>query len=236
MTLDWRQEADTVTYIAGGAIANGELILDGGLVAKALNAATNSGDEVEAIRKGGVHLAKATGFVPTAWSVAYWDVQNDRLAATGVPIGWYLQAALTGDTSAWVDLDPKGAQADVVYQPVDVYLVSGASNTKVGAFVAPFAGKIVGVDYYTTGKPTSSSGTALLTAQNAGVSDHTILDSATFDLKTMTENAVTAFTLTSTAADLVCAAGGVVEFICAANNNDIVGGQGVHFYVKFQRT
>lgn len=236
MTTKWRQESETVTYIAAGAITAGALVIDGSLIGLALNAATTSGDEVEVLRKGVVNLTKVTGFVPAAWDVAYWDTSNNRLAATGLPIGHYVQSALTDDAAAWVLLAPAQARTDVVYERISVFLASSAANTKVGVFVAPFAGKIVGLDYYTTGKPTSSSGTVLLTAQNAGVSDHTLLNAATFNLETMTENAVTAFTLTSTAADLVMASGSVAEFIVAANNNDIVGGQGVHFFVRFERT
>jgi predicted RecA/RadA family phage recombinase len=237
MTTKWRQKGATVTVVAPGTIENGDFVIIGGIFGLALNGAT-TGLDVEVITEGQVNLTKATGFVPAAGDPAYWDEADEALNSdsTNPCIGHYAQAALTGDTAAWVQLTPNGAHTVAHVEKLSLFLENGVANTKAQVFVAPYAGKIVGLSYYTMAKPTSSAGTVLLTAQNAGVADATLLNAATFDLEGATENAVTAFTLTGTAASLVMAAGTVAEFFAVANNSDVVAGSGVHIFVTFQRT
>jgi predicted RecA/RadA family phage recombinase len=193
----------------------------------------------DALDQGVFVLTKATGTAYAFGDPAYFDFGSDgRIEATGTYIGIHVAAAESGDTTARVMILPTGAgaYASPHIEHLAVFLENGNANTKTQVFRAPFDGKITGISYYTTAKPTSSAGTVVLTAQNAGVADATLLNAATFDLEGATENAVTAMALTATAASLVMAAGSVAEFICAAGNADVVGGAGVHFWVTFQRT
>lgn len=235
--INFLQDGLILTVAAPANVVAGQLIQVGNLTGVCA-ADADSGDNVEIQTKGCFRLAKATGFVPAAGDVAYFDFGADnRLESTGVPIGFYTHAALTGDTYARVVLDPLGAQAAVVEEIVSIYLAPGSATVKTAAFVAPFDGKIKALKYYTDAKPTSALGTVLLVAQNTAVGpDNTLLNAANFDLETMTEDALTAFTLTATAADLVLAKDEVAEFVATPNNADLVAGTGVHIHVTFERT
>lgn len=230
------QPGEVLTVTAPAVVVSGQLIAVGNLIGVCASDAA-SATEVEIQTEGCFRLPKVSGFVPAAGDVAYFDFGSDnRLEASGVPIGFYTHSALTGDTKARVKLDPLGAAAAVRQETVSVFLAPGSATAKTGAFVAPFDGKIKAIDYYTDVKPSSSLGTVLLVAQNAALSDHTLLSTANIDLEGITEDAVTALTLTSTVADLVLEKGQVAEFVCTPNNADVVAGTGLHFIVTFERT
>ncbi len=226
-----------LTVTAPANVVSGQLIQVGNITGVCATSA-DSGDSVEVQTRGCFRLTKVAGFVPAAGDVAYFDFGADnRLESTGVPIGFYTHSALTGDTSARIVLDPLGAQAAVVEQCVSIYLAPGSATVKTAAFVAPFDGKIKALKYYTDVKPSSALGTVLLVAQNTAVGpDNTLLNAANFDLEGMTEDALTAFTLTATAADLVLNKGEVAEFVATPNNADLVAGTGIHIFVTFERT
>lgn len=227
---------EILTVTAPAAVVSGQLIAVGNLIGVCAGGAA-SGAEVVIQTEGVFRLPKATGFVPAAGDVAYFDFGSDnRLESSGVPVGFYTHAALTGDTKARVKLDPFGAQAAVYQETVSVFLSPASATVKTGVFIAPFDCKIKSISYYADAKPTSSAGTVLLVAQNAAVSDHTLLSTANVDLETITEDAVTALTLTSTEADLVLNKGEVAEFVCTPNNGDLVAGTGLHFIVTVERT
>lgn len=245
MTLAYVQDGETLTIPCPAAGATlGNWLAVGGLVGQALNTQTSGLDlqlhcpEVGTI----VRIPKATGFVPVAGEVAFLDFGTDQQLESystqaGIrPVGFYKAAALTGDTAAVVRWDPVGAEAAVVQRTISVQLDATKVQAKTTPFIAPWAGKIVGLAYYVDGKPTSASGTVLLTAINAAISDHTLISTANLDLESVTEDALTAMTLTSTAADLVLAKGEVAEFVATPDNTDLVAGTGIHIQVVFQRT
>lgn len=231
------QQGHVLTLTAPATVDAGQLIQVGNYIGVCASDAA-SGAEVEIQTEGVFRLPKATGFVPAAGDVAYFDFGADnRLESTGVPIGFYTHSALTGDTKARVKLDPLGAQLAAHEDVLSIYLDGGVAAAKQVPFVAPFDGKIKALKYYTTGKPSSALGTVLLVAQNTAVGpDNTLLNAANFDLEGMTENALTAFTLTATAADLVLEKGQIAEFIATPNNADVVAGTGIHIHVLFERT
>lgn len=97
---------DVVTLVApGGGVVGGVPVVIGGLVAIP-RANANAGDEFAGYLSGVFRLTKATGFVPAAGDVAYWDEADEALNSdtANVPIGHYTAEALTGDTTALVRL------------------------------------------------------------------------------------------------------------------------------------
>jgi hypothetical protein len=242
MTLAYVQDGETLTIpcpAAGSTI--GVWLVEGGILGQALKTTTSGLDlEVYCPRVGTVvRMTKATGFVPVAGEVAFFDFGSDNrleafTTAAGVrPVGYYAAAALTGDTAARVIWDPARAQADV--EVIQITLAPKANDVIAYAVKSPFAGKAIGASYYTMEAPTSALGAITLVAQNPGVSDNTILNAANFNLETATANAHTAFTLTATAADLVVAKNGILEFIVTSDNADAVV-LPVDVWVAIQRT
>ena len=230
------QEGDVLTVAAPATVVSGQLIQVGNLTGVCASDAA-SGADVEILTEGCFRLPKVTGFVPAAGDVAYFDFGSDnRLEATGVPVGFYTHAALTGDTKARITLDPLGAAAAVRQETVSIFMAPGSATVKTGIFSAPFDGKIKSLAYYTDVSATSSAGTVLLVAQNAALSDHTLLSTANIDVEVATPDVLTALTLTSTTADLVLNKGEIAEFVITPNNADLVAGTGFHIIVTFERT
>lgn len=245
MTLAYVQDGEMLTVPCPAAGATlGDWLAIGGLVGQAQKTTTSGLDlELYCPKVGDiVRMTKVTGIIPVAGEVAFFDFGTDqRLEAYSTqaglrPVGFYEKAALTGDTAARVRWDPAAAEAALVRVTLSILLDAGIVQAKTTPFIAPFAGKIVGLAYYIDGKPTSAAGAALLTAINASVSDNTLISTANINLETATEDAVTAMTLSSTAADLVLAKGAVAEFVATPDNADIVAGTGIHIQVVFQRT
>lgn len=234
MTINWRQEGEFKQITATGTVAAGDYIASGGVRGFALNAAA-TGETVEVLTRGQVRLTKATGFVPAKGDPAFFDIADASVNAdfrNNPCIGEYAQAALTGDTGAWIQLNPDAKPERMHVERIRVPLA--ANDIQSTVFVAPWAGKVVGIDYYTTGKPGSSAGTIALTSKNVGVSDNALFSSV--DLEGITENALTSITLTATPADLVVAHRGLVEFLVTSNNADALENDGVDLFVYFQRT
>lgn len=229
------QEPIKFTAPSGGVVSGVPLLIGALCVVPQTTALV--GETFAGLTEGVFVFTKATGTAYTEGEVAYFDfATDDRIEATGTPIGFHVVDAASGDTTAKVVLDRVGASAAVLQQTVSVFLQPGSATVKTGAFVAPFDGKIKGISYYVDVKPTSSAGTVLGVLQNAALSDHTLLSTANIDLELLTEDAVTALTLTATAADLVLLKGQVAEFVCTPNNTDLVAGTGIHFIVTFERT
>lgn len=245
VALGWVEEGEllTVTCPAAGVTVN-DIVVIGGIVGIAKSTQVSGDRLVLYVPKIGsvVRLSKATGFVPTAGQPAVYDTGTDqRLESFSVgagmrKLGFYAADALTGDTAALVIWNPQAAEQALIRKEVFVPLDATKAVTKTGPFQAPFAGKIVGLSYWADVKPSSAGGTAVLTASNVGVSAHTLLSTATLDMETITEDAVTAMTLTATAADLVMEQGTLATFAVAADNVDLVAGSGLWFFVDFQRT
>ena len=230
------ESGELLTVAAPAVVVGGQLIQVGNLTGVCADDAA-SGADVVIQTEGAFRLAKATGFVPAAGEVAYFDFGADnRLESTGVPVGFYTHSALTGDTSARFKLDPLGAAAAVVQTTVSVFLAPGSATVKTGVFVAPFDGKIKSISYYADATATSALGTVLAVLQNAALADATLLSTANVDVELLTVDALTAMTLTGTAASLVLNKGEVAEFVITPNNADVVAGTGLHFVVTFERT
>lgn len=245
MTLSYVQDGEILTIpcpAAGTTVALWYQI--GGIFGQALKTTTSGLDLELYVPEPGtvVRMTKATGFIPAAGDVAFFDFGSDnRLESFAfggqvTPIGFYAAAALTGDTAAEVIWDPARARHAVIREKILIPLDATKAVTKTGYFEAPFTGKIVGLSYLADVKPSSSAGTVVGTLANLGVSSHTLINAATFDFEGMTEDAVTAFTLTATAADLAMAVGTLASFAIAADNTDMVAGSGIYIYVDFVRT
>lgn len=182
-------------------------------------------------------LAKQTGFTAAIGDLAFYDIATDkRLEAFSfagtIPIGFYAAAAASGDTTASVIFDPKAAETALEIHMLPLRFK--ANDVQCTSFVARRAGKVVGLSYYTMGKPSSALGAVTLTSNNVGVSDNDLFSS--LNLETITDNALTAITLTVTPADLVVAQGGVVEFVVTSDNADGNENDGVDLFIYFQRT
>lgn len=238
-TVQTPGETLTIPAPTGGS-TKGQVREIGALLGVELVTEATAGDSVEYRRPAVgevVRCAKATGFVPALGDVAFFDLGSDQRleswAPTGnlIPIGFYAASALTGDTFARVVFDPAAAEASLHAERIPLRLL--ANDVQNVYLVAPFACKVVGISYYTTAKPSSASGTVLLTSKNVGVSDNALFSS--LDLEGITDNALTAVTLTATAADLVLARGGMVEFLATSNNADLAVGDGVDIFVWLQR-
>ncbi len=228
----------TVPCPAAGATA-GNWVKIGGIIGQAKNTTTSGLDLVLNCPPVGQHNrhTKATGFVPAAGDVAYYDFDTDfRLESAGTPIGFYAAAALTGDTAAIVRFDPQGAAAAIERATVvdQVHLTMVVNAIGSAGWRAPFAGTITALAYYTAAKPTSAGGAALLTIKN-GAAGNTVLNAANVSLETATEDAITALTLTATGADLVMAAGGLLEILGTSDNADLVVGSGIDIFITFAR-
>jgi predicted RecA/RadA family phage recombinase len=232
MTVNYRQPGVIKEVVATGTVTAGDFVQSGGIHGFALNDAT-TGQTLQVLTAGIIRVAKATGYVPAAGDPAFWDVADAAANAdfrNNVLIGVYAQSALTGDTGAWVILDP----ALDVFEVVRIPLRMAANDVQVASFLARWAGKVVGIDYYTTAKPSSAAGTVTLTSNNVGVSDNDLFSS--LNLETITDNALTPITLTATAADLVIAQAGLAEFLVTSDNADLAENDGVDLFVYFQRT
>lgn len=203
------------------------------------DANTESPYNVVLKREGKFTLTKESGFTAAAGDVAFYDLDsNKRLEAfsarnaTLVPIGFYVSAAGSSDVTAEIVFDPDRAELAYTCERVPLRLL--VNDVQVVSWRAKRPGKIIGIDYYTTGKPSSSLGAVTLTSKNVGVTDNALFSSV--NLETMTENALTAITLTGTAADLVFAADGVAEFLATSDNNDLAVGDGVDLWIHYTRT
>lgn len=230
------QPGEVLTVAAPATVVAGQLIQVGNLTGVCASGAASAAD-VQIQTEGCYRLTKVSGFIPAAGDVAYFDFGADnRLESGGVPVGFYTHSALTGDTSARIKLDPLGAAAAVVQETVSIFLSPGSATVKTGIFVAPFDGKIKSLSYYADVTATSAAGTVLLVAQNAALADATLLSTANINVETATVDALTALTLTATAASLVLNKGEVAEFVITPDNADVVAGTGFHIIVTFERT
>lgn len=234
------QETLDVTTVGISGADSGKVYRYGGLLGVAEGDANAASPyNVPLKREGKFTLTKATGYTAAAGDVAFYDLDsNKRLEsfsarnATLVPVGFYVSDAASGDTTAEVIFDPDRAAR--LYHVERIALRLLANDIQVMTWRAPFPGKVAGIDYYTTGKPTSALGAATLTSKNTGVSDNALFSS--FNLETMTENALTALTLTATAADLVFAQDGVAEFLTTSDNADLAVGDGVDIWIHYVGT
>ena len=166
------QEGDVLTVTAPATVVSGQLIQVGNLTGVCCGDAA-SGAEVEILRKGCPRLPKATGFVPAAGDVAYFDFGSDnRLEETGVPVGFYTHAALTGDT--------KARSSPLVGSCVTG---SGATTTGGASTAAAITGGAAATGAASTGAATSAGGAA--TGAAAGVADRSV-DSTAMRVPTST--------------------------------------------------
>lgn len=233
--INFIQDGLILTVAAPDDVDAGQLIKVGGLIGVCASDAA-SGDDVEIQLAGCFRLPKATGFVPAAGDVAYFDFDTDlRLESIGYPIGFYTHDALTGDTFARVIINPAFA-AHLVEQMQQQGHVSLVASAAAGCGIrSPFASVLAGLYYYTATKPSSALGAATMTFKN-GAGGNTVINAASLNLETMTEDAITALTLTGTPADLVFAAGGLLEVIGTSDNADLVVGSGIDIFALFTRT
>lgn len=184
-------------------------------------------------------IKKATGFAPAVGDIAYFDFAGDkRLESTGVPIGRYVEAALSAATRAIVLLCPELSMAALGVQDLDFNLrpPQGVAATVVYDFIAPCAGEAVSLDLRTNARPSSASGTVLETVTNL-TGTVNLLTATNIDLESDITNGTTLTpTLSATPANLKWAAGDIIRFAIASNNSDVVCGGGIQHKFKWRRT
>lgn len=128
-------EGQIPTMVAPSALTAGVPVVIGGIFAIP-RVDVASGAEFAAHTRCQVRLPKATGFVPAAGDVAYWDVADAELNSdtANVPCGHYIRAAATGDEYAFVRLlDTPVASVSSLDTRLDkierVYGFTGAGDT-----------------------------------------------------------------------------------------------------------
>jgi len=234
-----RQEAsEPITFVApsGGVVSGVPVVVSPFVVVPATTA--DADESFAGCIEGVFVLTKATGFAPAAGAVAYFDFATDkRLESTGVPIGRYLEAALTGDTTAIVILTPELSLAALASQELQFNLrpANGVAATVVYDWIAPADGEFESIDLRTNARPSSSAGTVLETVTNL-TGTLNVLTAASVDLESDITNGTTlGLTLSATAANKKFAAGDVIRFAQATNNSDAVAGGGIQHLVKWHR-
>lgn len=229
------QSGDILTVTAPADVTSGQLIKVGGIIGVCASDAA-SGAQVEVQTVGVFGLPKATGFVPAAGDVAFFDFGSDnRLESAGVAVGVYTHSALTGDTQARVKLDPQLANSLLDVITLDLSAI--ANNTWEQVFPVAFAGKALSGQIVAPDAWSSSLGSVLLTLKKTSDAGNTMLSTATLDLEGVTDETVTALTLTSTAADLAFDAGGKIYAKIVSNNADatVPDLQGAKLQLIYQR-
>lgn len=181
-------------------------------------------------------IPKASGALtagqPLPWDVA--DVQVNSDYVTNRTPFICLEDAASGDAVVKALLDQALAQGSI--EIVHDWILPVANKTVSAQTPVPFSGQVIAGYYRTGAKGTSSSGGLTLSANNPGVSGNNLLSTSTIDLESATNDATTALTLTSTAADKVVAANGVIETKITSDNADLVAGEGVEVWYVIQRT
>lgn len=232
---NYLQSGDILTVTAPADVVGGQLIKVGGIIGVCASDAV-SGAQVEIQTCGVFRFTKATGFVPAAGDVAFFDFGADnRLESAGVPVGVYTHAALTGDTQARVKLDPQLANSLLDVITLDLSAI--ANSTWEQVFPVALAGKALSGQIVAPDAWASALGSVLLTLKKTSDAGNTMLSTATLDLEGVVDETVTALTLTSTAADVTFDQGGKIYAKIVSNNADatVPDLQGAKLQLIFQR-
>jgi predicted RecA/RadA family phage recombinase len=239
MSQTFRQEAhEPVQFTAPeGGVTNEEPVVINGFVVLPLTDADEG--ETFAGRLGAIHrLPKATGFAPAQGDIAYQDLGADaRLESTGYPIGRYLAAAGSSDTTALVfvtaelNLQAFGPQLlEFTLQPP-----SGVAASRDFIFTAPDAGELEELELFTSERPGSSLGTVVETVTNL-TGTVNMLDATNIELEAGITNGTPLLpTLSATPANKRFARGDRIRFRITSTNADVVAGAGIAHRVKWRR-
>ena len=235
--MNFRQEAhEPLTLVAptGGVTAWRLAIVCGLVVLPQTSAA--AGESFTCKVSGVCVPAKATGFAPAAGDRAYYDFENNQLAASGFDIGVYLVASASGDTTGKVLLTPEKSAAALAPQELQFNLrpANGAVATVVFDWVAPDACEFDSIKLRTNAKPASSAGTVVESITNLTGPASAL--AANVDLEADLTNDVTLSpALHGTEANKQFAKGDVIRFAIATDNADAVAGGGIQHIVGWHR-
>lgn len=239
MSQTFRQEAhEPVQFTAPtGGVTNGVPVVINGFVVLPLTSA--DAGQTFAGRIGAIHrLPKATGFAPAQGDIAYQDLGSDaRLESTGYPIGRYLAAAGSSDTTALVFVTPELNVEAFGPQTVEFVLnpPNGVAADRDYYFVAPDVGEFEELELFTGARPSSSLGTVVETVTNL-TGTVNVLDATNVDLEAGITNGTALLpTLSATPANKRFARGDRIRFRITSTNADVVAGAGIAHRVKWRR-
>lgn len=222
------QEGNYLEITAAAAIAAGEGVLVGNLFGVAVTDIASGENGIIAC-EGVYNLAKATdvGSASTIWTPAYWDATQKKVTAIATGntyVGLFAQTTLDAATTALVLVDSDTRTKDEMTS--SVRLAGAGSLSTQAFFVAPVAMRVLKVSaVHSTAESTAGTLTADVTkdtstnAPGAGVS---VLGTTKVNLKS-TANTVQSPSLTSTAADLVLAAGDRLAIKPSAAGTEVAG-------------
>lgn len=146
------------------------------------------------------------------------------VAAPASGSGWKAVAAIPfadAQGSALAVVFDNTEPANVV-QVINEDLAPVANATVLKRVFFPRAGVLSELKYYVNAKPASTSGTVLFTALKDGST--TVLSAANVNAEGLTDDTLTAFTLSGTPADLAFTAGSFLELKIVSNNGDMTAG------------
>ena len=224
----------------GGATVGVPIIIGGQLVV--VPSATVLATKTFAGQLDGIFaIKKATGFAPAVGDIAYFDFVTDKRLENNsalIPIGRYVEAALSAATRAIVLLCPELSMAALATQVLDFNLrpPQGVAATVIYDFIAPCAGEAVSLDLRTNARPSSASGGVVETVTNL-TGTVNLLSATNINLESDITNGTTLTpTLSATPANLKWAAGDIVRFAITTDNSDAVCGGGIQHQFKWRRT
>ena len=239
MSQTHRQEAhEPIQFTAPtGGVTNEEPVLINGFLVLPLTDADEG--NTFAGRLGGIHrLPKATGFTAAQGDIAYQDLGADaRLESSGYPIGRYLAAAGSTDTTALVFVTPELNAQTFGPQLLEFALQppSGVAASRDFIWTAPDAGEFEELELFTSERPGSSLGTVVETVTNL-TGTVNVLDATNVDLEAGITNGTALLpTLSATAANKRFVRGARIRFRITASNADVVAGAGIMHRVKWRR-
>jgi hypothetical protein len=216
-----------LTVAATGALSSNSTAQFDGVITSGITG-TNGGIVVKSTGAGATtfSVAGATGntLVTGTMQVDGATTQTGALTANG---------GISCDSGVFAVADTTGAitgSGPKYYVSVPLLSIAAATTARTGVFNVRRAMTITSATVSFYAYPGSSGGTCVLTLKNADASDtmteDTLLNAATVDIKAKTAKTPINLTLTATGADLVLAAGDMVTAACINDNGDASAGTG----------
>lgn len=152
------------------------------------------------------------------------EIEKLRAAmATGIQTGF---TALDAATAAAVAVNVTQSANIVTLSTAGVIRVpiGLAANSTFATYVEiPKAATVTRISLMSPTAFASTGGTITLAVKKTNSAGNTMLSAATFDIKTLVADTLTAMTLTATGADLGVAANGTIYIAIVSNNADATG-------------
>lgn len=222
------QSGEYLEITAPAAISSGDGVLIGDLFGVAVTDIAN-GENGNLAVEGVYSLAKATdvGSGGTIWNPAYFDATQKKvtaIASGNTQVGIFAETTLDAATSAKVLLSPQTGEKDEMV--VSTRQAGAGSLATQAFFIAPVAMRVLKVSaVHSAAEATAGTLTADVlkdTGTDAPGAGTTVLGNTKVNLKG-TANTVQSPALTSTAANLVLAAGDRLSLKPSAGGTEIAG-------------